>query len=447
VLAASGAFIRSRRVVLAAAALVALGACAKNGTAASTTVGDPAAAGTVGYVHMDDLVKHHPLYSQLSAYDESIQSLDLRGTVPDLARPSAALAREEAALQKELDAAAARTRRLLDAKSHEFQAREQAAIAAALRGGAAGPSAAEIRRQIATTAQQQAVSVGAQAQRDYDRYRSTIIAEDGAELSAAQRALTDRANRTYRAKQDELQAREAALSLDLANRDAAQRLALRTRLSSLALDDADRDDARNKLAAIDRKESDELAALKNRDAQTLGVLQAQLRAGVQRDIESREVAIRARTGEKLKQRQDDIRQQFTGTSGLAAAGPAASNPKLTPQLRTKIKALHDAYQQQFENDARSTIADFQRTRDDLRHRYEELRGVDAASQGGAQAQIASLTKKRDDLYDQMVAQIGREVRIIAQQRGISVVVTDPVANPGGVDLTADAMKDIESLHE
>jgi hypothetical protein len=47
----------------------------------------------------------------------------------------------------------------------------------------------------------------------------------------------------------------------------------------------------------------------------------------------------------------------------------------------------------------------------------------------------------------MVAQIGREVKVLAEQRGINVVVSDIVAPAGGVDLTADAEKDIESLHE
>ena len=55
-------------------------------------------------------------------------------------------------------------------------------------------------------------------------------------------------------------------------------------------------------------------------------------------------------------------------------------------------------------------------------------------------------KKRDDLYQQMVAQINREVKTIAQQRGVSTVVST-VAPAGGVDLTGDAMKDIETLHE
>ena len=46
----------------------------------------------------------------------------------------------------------------------------------------------------------------------------------------------------------------------------------------------------------------------------------------------------------------------------------------------------------------------------------------------------------------MVDQIDREVKTVAQERGVSVVVST-VAPAGGVDLTDDAMKDIETLHE
>ncbi len=123
------------------------------------------------------------------------------------------------------------------------------------------------------------------------------------------------------------------------------------------------------------------------------------------------------------------------------------NPNLPPALRSRIEQLHNDYQKRFQNDAKTTIADFEKTRQDLSRRYAELHGIDSASQQGAQNQIASLRKKRGDLYDQMVAQIDREVRVIAQQRGISVVLTNVVAPAGGVDLTPDALKDIESLHE
>jgi len=426
-------------------------ACAKPNVSANA-VSAPS-GGTVGYVRMIDLVKHHPLYSQLSGYDESIQALNLRTIVPEVVKPDAAIVKEEAALQTELNAAADRTRRLLTQKSQVYQSREQQAIALALRasGSSRAPSAAAIAQQINVTAQGQATTVAAQAKRDFDSYRKTLIAQDNGELLAAQRTLSDRAQRQYRAKQDQLSAQESALSLALANRDAGTRLSLRTRLSSLALDDAQRDDVRAQLAALDRSESDPLAAMKNRDAQTLATLGAALRAGVQRDLRAKADEIHGRTLAKLRFRERDIRTQF----GVAAPGPAAvpaisgaaAGAGLSPQLRATIAALHRDYQKQFTSDARSTIDDFNRTRQDLRRRYEQLRGIDTAAQREAAAQIASLTRKRADLYGQMVAQIGREVRLVALQRGIAVVVTDPVANAGGIDLTSDAMKDIESLHE
>ena len=76
-----------------------------------------------------------------------------------------------------------------------------------------------------------------------------------------------------------------------------------------------------------------------------------------------------------------------------------------------------------------------------------LTGADSAAAQGARAEIVALQKKRADLYAEMVDQIGREVKTLAQQRGISVVVSDVAAPAGGVDLTDDAMKDIETLHE
>jgi hypothetical protein len=439
------------RAGAAALALTAFAACAK--PAATVQAPAPAGSGTVGYVRMTDLVKHHPLYSQLTGYDESIEALNLRGVVPEVTKPSTAITKAEASLQSELNAAADHTRRLLAQKSATYQAREQQAIALALRAPAGqAPSAAQIAAEINANAKTQTANVAAQANRDFDSYRKTLEAQDAGELRAAQKTLADRASRQFRARQDELQAKESALSLAQANRDAPTRLSLRTRLSSLALDDAQRDDVKNQLAALDRSEADALAALKNRDAQTLAAYGAQLRTGVQHDMQTKADGIRQRSVAKLTARGTDIRREF-GTAGQTAAvtaipgGVTVSGANLTPQLRATLKALHENYQRQFNADAKSTIDDFKRTRDDLRRRYEQLRGIDADAQSGAAAQITTLERKRADLYGQMVAQIGREVRLLAQARGISVVVTDPVADAGGVDLTADALKDIESLHE
>ena len=82
----------------------------------------------------------------------------------------------------------------------------------------------------------------------------------------------------------------------------------------------------------------------------------------------------------------------------------------------------------------------------MTRRYAELHGADAGAQAGTQRQIDALQRQRADLYDQIVAQIGREVKLVAQKRAVTLVVSDVVA-PVGVDLTDDTEKDLESLHE
>jgi hypothetical protein len=116
-------------------------------------------------------------------------------------------------------------------------------------------------------------------------------------------------------------------------------------------------------------------------------------------------------------------------------------------MKAKLTALHAKFQADFNSDASKTVAQFAKTRADLTKRFQALEGIDTDAQAGADKEIGSLQHERSDLYNQMVAQIGREVKVLAQARGISVVVSDTVAPAGGVDLTADAEKDIESLHE
>lgn len=435
-----------RIAVVAATAL--LVACAHGGPPQS-------GPGAIGYIDMNALIQKHPLYDQLARYDRTIDAFDLSATVPQAAAPDPDLRRREAELERELHDAAGRTQQLLDQKQQQYQQQEKDAIAAALRGaGFGGPTAAQIAGSVTQTAQQQQAGAGAQVQRDFASYRATLQSQDRAQVAAVQKALAERASRTYRAQAEQLQSKEAALSLALASADAPQRLALHTKLSSLALDDAARDDAQKQLAELDRKEADAVAAQRNRDQATLAALQTQLRSQVQRDLDTQVASISKRSLTSLAERQRDLTHQIAPFNGPVISTTTVNgkpqqqvNPSLPPPLRAQIARLHQDYQQRFQSDAKTTIADFERTREDLSRRYAMLHGVDAGSRQSAQAQIATLRRKRDDLYDQMTGQIDREVRVIAQQRGITVVLSDVVAPAGGVDLTPDALKDIESLHQ
>jgi hypothetical protein len=248
-----------------------------------------------------------------------------------------------------------------------------------------------------------------------------------------------------------MQRKEADYALSLANDDSTQRLSLRAKLTNLVLEDSSREDARKQLETIDRKEADDLAALKNRDAATLVSLQTQLRDGTRRELDAQADGMRKRTLAKINARELDTRKELAAQLGVvqppAGGGGVAMPAGLPPDMRSKLEALHKKYQDDFSRDAKLTLGDFEKTKTSLSERFARLQGIDVAGQAGSNKQLDLLQKQRSDLYDQMVAQIDREVKLIAAKRGIDVVLSDVIAPAGGVDLTPDAEKDIESLHE
>jgi len=401
---------------------------------------------------MEELVKKHPLYAQLARLDEDMAALQLKSVGPEIARSGADIAVEEKRLQSELDIAAARTKKALADKQIEYAKLEGAAINAAIGGGGgSGPGGGAIAGGIARQAREQQQSVLRDAQKNLDTYRREVIAQDQSAVTSLNASLAERASRTYRAKADELQRKESDFALALATEDSAERLSLRATLSNLALDDTSRDDVKKQLDVLDKKESDALAALKNRDQSTLAALQTQLHDSVRTDLRAEVAVMQKRTLAKINERELSTRHELIAKLRPLPQAPGSGGVNMpagvAPDMRSKLEALHKKYQNDFDKDANQTIASFQATRADLTRRFRELGQVDRSAQAGAAKQMDSLQKQRVDLYGQMVAQIGREVKTIAEKRGINIVVSDVVAPAGGVDLTADAEKDIESLHE
>ena len=437
--------------VLCGALAASLAACARQPAATSAESPHPVAGGLVGYVRMEALVKRHPLYSQLARLDEDVQALQLQSVGPEIARSGADIAVEEKRLQHELDLAANRTKAALADKQRTYAAKEQAAINAAVGGGGSGPGGTAIAGGIAEHARAQQQSVLRDATKNLETYRHAVIAQDQSAVASINTALAERASRTYRAKADERQKAESDFALSLASDDAAERLSLRAKLSNLALDDASREDVKKQLDALDKKESDALGAMKNRDQATLVAMQTKLHDDVRTQMATQVSTMRKRTISKINEREVATRKEIVAQLRplpQAASGSSVSLPAdVAPDMRKKLEALHQKYQQDFDKDAKATIASFQATRTDLTRRFQQLGAVDRTAQAGATKQIDALIRQRGELYGQMVAQIGREVKTIAEKRGINVVVSDVVAPAGGVDLTADAEKDIESLHE
>ncbi len=433
----------------AALLAIALTSCARGGVTGPTGTKQ---SGVMGYVNMDALVKKHPLYSQLARLDADVQALQLKSLGASVPRDSGAdLAREEKALQKELDDAANRTKKALKDKQEEYAKREQAAIVAALgaAGAPQGPSGAAITGGISRQSQQQAANAGVQAQAAADAYRRQTLEANRTALLGLQRSLGEKAARTFSTKAEELQRKESDFALAEASQDAAERLSLSTKLQNLALDDADRLATRKQLDALNQKEADALAALKNRDQAILAALQTQLRAQTKSEFDKQFAVLNARTIAQVKAHDQAMQVGLVSQLGQVPlpAGHAPGPVNLPPDMRAKLEALHKKYQDDFTKDADKTIADFEKTKTDLTQRFRKLEGIDADAQGGTSRQIDALQKQRGELYGEMIAEIDREVRLIAEKRGVNVVFSNIIAPAGGIDLTADAEKDIESLHE
>ncbi len=434
--------------------MFAFAGCARQLTAADGVASTVPGSDKVGFIYMDEVVKKHPLYAELAHLDEDMQALQLKSVGPELAHSGADIVVQEKALQKELETAADRTNKALQQKQQEYAKREQAAIGAALAaaGVAGGPSGGQISTQMANVSRDQAQSAAKAAQSNLDAYRKMLIDQDTSAAKTLQRSLADRANRTYRARVEELQKGEADYAYQLASADSVDRLALRAKLSNLALDDASRADVKKELDALDQKESDSLGAMKNRDQATLVVLQKTLHDQIQNELTQEVGKLRARTIANINKRTQDTRTALVGQiaqlSGPTGGKTGVALPaNVAPDLRAKLTALHEKFASDYKADAMNTLKAFAKTRADITKRFQDLADADGAAQSGAGKEMDALQKQRLDLYQEMVAQIGREVKTIAARRGIAVVVSAVVAPANGVDLTTEAEKDIESLHE
>ena len=212
---------------------IALSGCAKH-----VDVNAPDVRG-IGYVRVDEVVKKHPLYGQLSQIDSNIDALGLRALAPSVPKTGAEIARETSELNHELQVAQTRANQQLQSKQTEYGQREQAAIRAALVAAGENPGAAP-GQAMQNTAASQAANVAAQANSDFAQYQAAVLAQDNNAVRAVSEQLQARAEAQFRQKADELTAKESAASLEMATKDSPQRISLRAKLSNLALDDAAR---------------------------------------------------------------------------------------------------------------------------------------------------------------------------------------------------------------
>lgn len=422
------------------AAVLALGACAHQ-----LKPDDPNVRG-IGYVRVEDVIKKHPLYPQLSQLQDSIDALNLQSLgAAAVPRTPAQIAAETKELNRELKAAQDRANGILRQKQNDYAQREQAAIHAALAAAGAGTNGNAPVSAMQNVTAQQAQQVTAQANADFQAYQKSVIDQDNAAVRQISQQLSARADTAYRQKATQLSEKEQQLALELSQQDASKRLDLRMKLGNLAMSDAQRKQYRDQLSALDANEAAVVQAQRKKDQQQLTAYQKQLRTQTAQQINAQAAKIHAGTQAKLQSRRNEVSQQVA--SQLQGLSPAAIPSNLPAATRDKLAQIDKQYKTQFQTDAQKTIAQYQATKADLDAQYAALHGADGAATGAANTQVSALQKQRDDLYNRMVDQVKRDAQKVAAKRGLQVVFISVVAAPGGIDLTDDVEKDIESLHQ
>jgi len=393
-----------------------------------------------GYVRLDEVVKHHPLYSQLSQIDDAMAAINLAAAAPHVPLSASQIAAQTVALNRQLRDAQDRANKILAQKQQQYAVSERQAIAAALSAAGINPGA-YAAGQMSATSSQQVQQAAAAANQDFMAYQQSVVAQNNAATSAVARQLQQQAAQKYAAKAAQLQQSETDLSLRLSQEDAAQRLAIKTRMSNLALDETTRKQLQSQLAAINDKETSATEAQRRTDAATLTAYRAQLDAQTRSQVQAQVGAIAGQTQAKITERRNEVGAQ------LRSLGPAPLPTNLPSGVRGKLTTIHRQFLAQFQADAQKTVADYQATKTDLDRQFAALHGADVGATGAAAKELEALQKRRDGLYQQIVDQITREATRIAKQRGFSIVIDHVAAAAGGYDLTNDLIKDVESLHE
>lgn len=422
-----------RSSVLSCAVLVAVGGCAPN-------VHSAGIRGT-GYVRIDEVVKHHPLYGQLSQLDDAIAAIDLQSVAPQVPLGAAQIAARTAELNRELQAAQLRANAILAQKQRDYAQREAQAVNAALAAAGIRGSGALAAQQMSGASQQQVAQAARAAGADLMAYQQNVIAQDTAASSSIERQFQVQAAQKYRAKAEQLQQNETDLSLRLTQQNAASRLAIKMRLSNLALDPTARKQAQAQLAAIDAREAAAVGAQRNADAATLRAYRAELDRQTGDAIRSQVGAIQAQTRVKLEERRNEVGAQ------LRTLGPPALPTNIPPDVKARIAQIHHQFVGQFQADATKTVQEYNATKSDLDRQFAALHGADVGATGAAAKELDALQKRRAELYQQIVAQVERDASRIAKDRGFSIVFVNIWSAAGGYDLTNEIIKDVEGQHE
>jgi hypothetical protein len=312
--------------------------------------GCAASAQTGPRVDVAALVRDHPLYGTLAQYDRQIAALNAT-LHTQFANATAQATNARAAVSRDLTRASSVTQR----------------VASAGFPAAQPPVAANGYLSV----------LQSQSQSDYANFISAINAR-------TQRAYTNRAQT--------LRESESNLELDIARKDAPQRLQLRAQLQTLDLTPQQRAFLTSQLATLQRRETAQLDALRSADAQILESYRKQVNAQAQSGAAAMQAKIRASVDANV----------------AAHRNVAAMN---TPAMRAQYQKLMRAPlpgAQAYATAQRDLTADF-----------SGIATANADAVASTRAEIAALQRDRSALRATIVSQIEAEANAIAHSRGYS----------------------------
>jgi Skp family chaperone for outer membrane proteins len=348
----------------------------------------------VGFIDLPRLVSVHPLHKILAQYDREIAALQNTRDVPGLSALGAQTERGAAAVQRDVAGTTAKVQRIA--------------------AGAARDHVQERQAMGALFASQHAPNG------EMSAYRDELTRETNANLRGYAIAIAQRTARAVAARQQQLHERELTLAFDLARRDSGVRLVLRLKLQDLHLDAATRARLQDRLAALNRRDSDAVAAARANDAAIL----ARYRATLERDGE---LANAQMASELLSKAGANLALRL----GVLRAGSSAADvvPNLASRLESFASSDHPGA------DATAVEASLRSAKSDLPLRFATLADADRRSRVETSSQIQNLKNNRGELYRMMVAQILRDARQLARQRHLSDLVATSPRPSGSVDLT------------
>ncbi len=334
----------------------------------------------VGYVITSQLIAQHPLHGMLAAYDRQIAALRSTQTVTGLRDPAAAVGNAAAAMRSDAAVAAANVDALGSRNAAANRASERAAAAAVLRSQRA-------------------------PERSFETYTSQLAAETNANLRAYGGALTQRTERAYAARAQQLREKESTLAFDLERNDAGKRLMLRLQLAELHLAPARRARLQAQLAALDAAERRAVDAMRRSDAAQLAAYRSQLEGAATAGTGAMDAQLRAKAGANYA----ILQRVFHEDASAAGAFP----------LPSQLAAFTHGYAAQ--RTAQGISSGVRSVTADVGQRFAQLGAVDAQSGREVASQLQALQTDRAALYRTMLSQIQSAADAVARERHLASV--------------------------